>query len=125
MRFLLRTFSAGFSIADACTLEQVDADLNAHIMPIDAPINHMPRVLCGSDLYARLRCGNRLAIDKLRGDVDAPGAIRLYVNREADIDTLERDAQSGGVPAGYSFAGIVERDGDETRFKAMLFEPED
>lgn len=125
MRFLLRTFSAGFSIADACTLEQVDADLNAHIMPIDAPINHMPRVMCGSDLYARLRCGNRLAIDKLRGDVDAPGAIRLYVNREADIDTLERDAQSGGVPAGYSFAGIVERDGDETRFKAMLFEPED
>lgn len=124
MRFLLRTLSAGFSIKDACTLEELDADLGAHLLPIDAPIAHMPRVLCGRDLYARMRCGNRLACDMLRGDVDAQGSVRLYVNRESDPGALTRDARAGGVPMGYAFAGIVERDGDEMRFKAMLFEPE-
>lgn len=125
MRFLLRTFSAGFSIDTACTLEQLDKDICAHVTPIDVPISHMPRVLCGGELYARVRCGNRLALDMLRGDVDADGPVRLYVSRDADMNALERDAQADGVPEGYGFAGIVGRDGDEMRFRAMLFEPED
>lgn len=170
MRFLLRTLSAGFHLDDACTLEELDADIAAHISPIDAPIMHMPMALAGEELYARVRCGNRLPVDELRGDVGGDGVRRLYVRRPqgearaecganagegarcgcdaveeascvcaANAETSahcapEAAAQDAAVqpvsalgapPVGYAFAGIVERDGDEMRFRAMLLDAED
>lgn len=170
MRFLLRTLSAGFHLDDACTLEELDADIAAHISPIDAPIMHMPMVLAGEELYARVRCGNRLPVDELRGDVGGDGVRRLYVRRPQCEARAECGANAGegarcgcdaveeascvcaanaetsahcapeaaaqdaavqpvsalGAPlVGYAFAGIVERDGDEMRFRAMLLDAED
>lgn len=169
MRFLLRTLSAGFHLDDACTLEELDADIAAHISPIDAPIMNMPMALAGEELYARVRCGNRLPVDELRGDVGGDGVRRLYVRRPqcearaecganagegarcgcdaveeascgcaANAETSahcapEAAAQDAAVqpvsalgapPVGYAFAGIVERDGDEMRFRAMLLDAE-
>lgn len=208
MRFLLRTLSAGFHLEDACTLEDLDADIAAHISHIDAPIMNMPMVLAGEELYARVRCGNRLPVDELRGDVGGDGVRRLYVRRpqgdarvggdantaaEASCECNVNDAAEancecnanasaeascecganvaaeascecnantsaearivcganaeiaahcaaeaaaqeaamqpvstlGAPPIGYAFAGIVERDGDEMRFRAMLLDAED
>lgn len=108
MRFLLRTLSAGFTLAGAHTLEELDAGLEGCLEPIDAPIAHMPAVCAPEALYPRVRCGNRLPVSELRGDVDAAGPLRLYAARAG------RD----------EFAGIVERDGDELRFRAMLLSAE-
>lgn len=120
MRFLLRTLSAGFELERAHTLEELDADLNRCLTPLDVPIAHIPVVLAGADMYARVRCGNRLPLDALSGDL-GEGARRLYVRRGAGPD-----APAEAMPAeGYGFAGIVERDGEEMRFRAMLLEAED
>lgn len=108
MRFLLRTLSAGFELSQGRTLEEVDADIAGCVLPIDAPIAGMPRVRAGEELYPRARCGNRLPAAGLSGDVDAAGPVRLYVAR-AGAD---------------EFAGIVERDGGEFRFRAMLMSAE-
>ena len=108
MRFLLRTLSAGFGLAGAHTLEELDAGVERCIEPIDAPIAHLPAVYAPESLYPRVRCGNRLPAGELRGDVDMAGPLRLYAARAG------RD----------EFAGIVERDGDELKFWAMLLSAE-
>lgn len=108
MRFLLRTLSAGFGLAGAHTLEELDAGVERCIEPIDAPIAHLPAVYAPESLYPRVRCGNRLPAGELRGDVDMAGPLRLYAARAG------RD----------EFAGIVERDGDELKFRAMLLSAE-
>ena len=120
MRFLLRTLSAGFALDAAHTLEELDADLAGCLTPLDLPIAHIPAVLAGADMYARVRCGNRLPLSALRGDL-GEGVRRLYVRRDAQPPC---DVGSA-IPEGYGFAGIVERDGEEMRFRAMLLEAED
>ncbi len=109
MRFLLRTLSAGFELAGARALDEIDADVRGCMEPIDAPIAQLPAVYAPEALYPRVRCGNRLPAAELRGDVAATGPLRLYAARAG------RD----------EFAGIVERDGDELRFRAMLLSAED
>lgn len=121
MRFLLRTLSAGFRLEDAHTLEELDAELEQCLKPIDSAIDHIPALLAGAELYPLIRCGNRLPVSALRGDAGEGGVYRLYVRPDGPAD---RDA-TDGVPAGYRFAGMVEREGDEVRFRAMLLEAED
>lgn len=112
MRFLLRTLSAGFGLETSRTLEELDADISDCLMPIDAPLSHMPAIYAKGELYPRVKCGSRLPVSKLSGDVGADGPFRLYAAR----DGSEGDGR---------FAGIMERDGAEMRFKAMLLGAED
>ena len=104
MGYLLRARTGIFSLEDAHTLEALARaeDLSALLLPIDAPIQHLPRADAPEALRRPCRNGNPLPCALCRCEaVDPPDApIRVYV--------------------GGQFAGIARRRGDMLVFDAML-----
>lgn len=63
VRELRRVWSGPFDVADALTLEQVEAlartpDLDAHMKPLELGLADLPQVMASSDGAAKLRNGN-------------------------------------------------------------------
>ncbi|MCL2545396.1 MAG: tRNA pseudouridine(55) synthase TruB [Clostridia bacterium] len=107
MGFLLRTRSGVFALEDACTLEELRSagDLAARLLPMDAPIGHLPAARALPTAIAACRNGNPLRAAQLEGGLpESEGPLRIYVS---DV-----------------FAGIGRRRGDNLVFDAMLLERE-
>lgn len=104
MSFLLRISAGSFEIDHAVTTEEL---LNAGgiarlLLPIDAPIGHLPRVDVGAEHEAAIRNGNPVRAAWLREPIErAELPQRVYLN---------------GVFAGM---GEAQPDGS-VRFRAML-----
>ena len=86
MRFLLRTRSGAFGLDTAMTLEELTAhrdagDLASCLLPLDAPLGHLPRAEAPTWLEKQVRNGVRLPLKKLKTDRDlAEGeASRVYL----------------------------------------------
>jgi len=110
MRALERTEAGVFKIDEALTLEDVDAlaagdRLQEALIPLDAPLGHLPAVRVGQRCRHAVLNGNPLRADWLDAPVPDAEAVRVYLDGE--------------------FAGIGAPQGDgSVRFKAMLYRPE-
>ncbi len=111
MRALERTEAGIFRIEDALSLEDVDAlaaqgRLESALIPLDAPLGHLPAVRVGERCRHAVLNGNPLRAGWL--DAPAPGAeaVRVYL--------------------GDAFAGIGAPQPDgSVRFRAMLYKSGD
>lgn len=108
MAFLLRSQAGAFTLEDSVTLEEMDAAfreerMDGLLLPLDAPIAHLPRVRVEERYRRSCLNGNPLPA----GWLDAP----------PPVDTPLR------VYCGEDFAGIGLAGADGcVRFKAMLLE---
>lgn len=108
MRFLLRSQSGFFTLENAVTLEQLKAAREAGtlaelLLPMDAPLQHLPRVIVPEWLKKPCQNGGKLplhAFKKQLADVSPEKPIRIY--------------QDG------HFYGIGEIREDKLAFKAMF-----
>jgi len=105
MRFLLRTKSGVFCIEQAVTLEAwMDAeDRKALLMPMDAPLAHLPMARVPARCRAGVLNGNAMAT------FDAE-------------DQAARNGQPVRVYCGDEFAGLARFTEGALRFQAMLLE---
>jgi len=106
----LQRVSAGiFDIGDALTPGQVDelaaaGRLEEALIPLDAPLGHLPAVRVGESCRHAVLNGNPLRAEWLESPAPAEGAVRVYL--------------------GDAFAGIgVPRENGDIKFKAMLYRP--
>ena len=107
MGFLLRTQSGMFTLENAVALEEIQSvsDLAARLLPMDAPLQHLPMVRALPAATASCLNGNPLRAAQVEGGLpEAEGPLRVYV--------------------GEAFAGIGRRRGDAVAFDAMLLERE-
>ncbi len=104
MAFLLRVRAGVFDIASAVTpSELAEAGPAACLMPLDAPIMHLPAVSVRPAAARRLMSGNPIACGDLDGIAPAGEPVRVYLD--------------GG------FAAIGQADGDGwLRLRAVLTE---
>ena len=111
MQTLERTAAGIFRIEDALTLEAVDAlaqrdDLSSALIPLDAPLGHLPAVRVGERSRHAVVNGNPLRAQWLEAPAPQVDAVRVYLE-----DT---------------FAGIGQPLPDgSVRFRAMLYQPEE
>ena len=105
LRFLLRTKSGAFHIDQAITLEEWmgAADRGALLMPLDAPLAHLP--------LARMHAGRR---------VNMRNGLSMTVFEE--IDGAAREGGPVLVYCGEEFAGLARFSQGALRFQAMLLE---
>lgn len=109
MASLERTSAGVFRIEDALTREQIDVlsangQLKQALLPLDAPLKHLPEVRVGEAARHAVRNGNPLKPGWMESPAPAgEEAVRIYLSGE--------------------FAGIgrVESDGS-VRFRAMMLE---
>lgn len=87
MRFLLRAKSGAFDLATAMTLEEITAmaqagTLQQHLLPLDMPIRHLPRVDAGAWIDKLVRNGVKLAVKACKGakDLQEGQATRVYLH---------------------------------------------
>jgi len=107
MGFLLRTRSGIFTLESAAALEALRTadDLAARLLPMDAPILHLPMARALPAAEKACLNGAPLCAAQLRDGLPESGKpVRLYV--------------------GEAFAGIGRRRGDTVAFEAMLLERE-
>ena len=104
MGLLLRTQTGMFALDNACTIEEVEncADLSELLIPMDMPLEHVPRVDVLPHAERFVRNGNALTRRELRGELVEGRPVRLYLNGQ--------------------FAGIGRMQGDQMKFDAMLLE---
>lgn len=107
MRFLLRSQSGAFTLDSAMTLEEAAAhrdagDLAAHLLPMDMPIGHMPRVSVPAWLSRQVANGVKLPVAKLREarQLAEGQATRIYLHDQ--------------------FWGIAARENDMLVWKAQI-----
>ena len=111
MQTLERTAAGIFRIEDALTLEAVDAlaqrdDLSSALIPLDAPLGHLPAVWVGERSRHAVVNGNPLRAKWLDAPAPQAPAVSVYLN----------DAFAG--------IGAPQPDGS-VKFRAMLYQPED
>lgn len=96
MRFLLRTFSAGFSINESVLLEELTDinDVKNHLIRLDYPLEHIP--VFHADISDKLHILNGKAIH-YSGEIS--GIVRVYLEDR--------------------FVGIAERTGDFLKYKVI------
>lgn len=87
MRFLLRAKSGAFDLATAMTLEEITelaraGTLQQHLLPLDMPIGHLPRVEAGAWIEKLVRNGIKLAVKACKGakDLQEGQATRVYLH---------------------------------------------
>ena len=102
MRFLLRTRSGAFTIEQAMTLEEIAGfsqagTLSEHLLPLDMPLSHLPRVT----LPVRMQ---KMALNGAR--FPAPQGTR--------------DGESIRTYLGSRFLGITRREGKEMGWKVLI-----
>lgn len=105
MRFLLRTCSGFFSIEEAVTLEewQTAVDHSALLLPMDAPLAHLPMARVAAQREADCRNGKPLAcFEHIDEGARQGGPVRIY--------------------CGERFAGLARWREDALRLYAMLLE---
>lgn len=106
MRFLLRSQSGIFRLDTALTLEEAAAyassgTLAQHLLPLDMPLQHLPKVNAGENLRKQVENGAKLPLRLLSGDALAEGqAARVYLN---DV-----------------FWGMAAREGDKLAWRAQI-----
>ena len=99
MAGLRRTMAAGFTLADAVTLEQAAAGGEGLLRPVDSLFQAYPAyAIPSARLEQRCRCGNPLPAEGL-----APGTYRVY-GREGDFLCLSR-AEGGRLTSVKNFFG--------------------
>lgn len=88
MRFLLRSQSGVFRLDTAMTLEEAAAfaqegSLSQHLLALDMPLQHLPRVDAAARLRKQVENGAKLPLKWISGDELAEGqATRVYLNNE-------------------------------------------
>lgn len=104
MGLLLRTRTGVFTLDDAHTMEEIEAaqDLTALLVPMDRPLEHLPRVDIEPGAERFVRNGNMLTPRELQGRAPEGKPVRLYLSSR--------------------FAGIGRMRGGKMRFDAMLLE---
>ena len=87
MRFLLRSQSGAFDLSTAMTLEEAGAfaeagTLSERLLPLDAPIQHLPKLDVPERLAKLVANGGKLPLTKLPGaEALAEGQpVRVYMN---------------------------------------------
>lgn len=83
MRFLLRSLSGAFDLSTAMTLEEAEAfakagELGSRLIPLDAPLAHMPQVNVPPQLDKQVRNGVKLPL--LNRHLAEGEAARVYMN---------------------------------------------
>ena len=111
MRTLERTAAGIFTLGNALTPAQIDAlaregRLEEALIPLDAPLEHLPLVRVGERSRHAVLNGNVLRPQWLESPAPRVEAVRVYLN----------DAFAG--------IGAPQEDGS-VRFRAMLYRPED
>ena len=107
MLTLERTAAGIFKIEDALTLAQIDAraregSLEDALIPLDAPLSHLPAVRVGARCRHAVKNGNPLRPGWLDGPAPACDAVRVYLDG--------------------AFAGVGQPQADgSVKFKAMLY----
>ena len=110
MLSLERTAAGIFRIEDALTLDAIDAlaaedALDRALIPLDAPLEHLPAVRVGEACRHAVVNGNPLKPQWLDGPAPQADAVRVYLND--------------------SFAGIGQPQPDgSVKFRAMLYQGE-
>lgn len=110
MLTLTRTAAGIFKIEDALTLEDVDrlsasGALEGALLPLDAPLAHLPAVRVGEKFRHAVKNGNPLKARWLDRPAPEVSAVRVYL--------------------GDAFAGIGQPQADgSVKFKAMLYQGE-
>ena len=100
-----------FTLEDALSREQIDeasanGTLDTHLMPLDAPLGHLPAVYLTEEARHAVINGNVLKPRWMKEPAPVAEAVRIYLN-----DT---------------FAGIGQTQEDGTvRFRAMLLPEEE
>lgn len=86
MRFLLRSQSGAFDLATAMTIEEVTAlaqagELQRRLLPLDMPLQHMPRVDASHHLAKQVMNGVKLPVRACRGakELEEGQATRVYL----------------------------------------------
>ncbi|MDO5378541.1 MAG: tRNA pseudouridine(55) synthase TruB [Clostridia bacterium] len=104
MGFLLRTQTGMFTLSDAHTIEEIDAetDLSGLLTAIDRPLGHLPDVTVAPEAERFVRNGNEL--------------------RPAQLDPVPPQGVSVRLYVGGRFAGIGRMRGEGMKFDAMLLE---
>lgn len=106
MRFLLRSQSGVFGLDTAMTLEEAAAyaregTLARHLLALDMPLQHLPRVDVPLRLHKQVENGARLPLKWVEGAHLAEGqATRVYLNNE--------------------FWGMAAREGDVLTWRALI-----
>ena len=107
MRFLLRSQSGAFSLDTAMTVEeaaalQSEGRLAECLLPLDMPLQHLPRADVGETLRKQVENGVKLPLRAARGGAElAEGqAVRVYL--------------SG------AFWGMAVREGDKLSWRALI-----
>ncbi len=87
MRFLLRAKSGAFDLATAMTVEEVtelaqQGQLHKHLLALDMPLSHMPRVDAGAWVDKLVRNGVKLPVKACKGAKElAEGQVtRVYLH---------------------------------------------
>ena len=102
MRFLLREQTGVFDLAAALTVEEIKAfaaagTLADHLLPLDAPLGHLPRWDVPAHLERLCLNGVRLRADEGPQNVSAGENVRLYVQGEL-IGISRAEADGSLVP---------------------------
>ena len=111
MASLQRTAAGVFTIENALTREEIDAAYNADgmealLLPLDAPLGHLPAVYLKEEARHAVINGNVLKPRWMKSPAPQAPAVRIYLNE--------------------TFAGIGETQPDgSVRFKAMLLPEEE
>ena len=107
MRFLLRNRSGAFTLETAMTLEEAAAyqqrgELQQHLLPLDMPLQHLPRVEVAPRLAKQVMNGVALPLRAAKGAEHlAEGqATRVYMNDQ--------------------FWGMAGREGDSLSWRALI-----
>ena len=107
MRFLLRSRSGAFTLETAMTLEEAAAyqqrgELQQHLLPLDMPLQHLPRVEVAPRLAKQVMNGVALPLRAVKGAESlAEGqATRVYMNGQ--------------------FWGMASREGDSLSWRALI-----
>ena len=106
MRFLLRSQSGVFRLDTAMTLEEAEelkdaGELQSHLLALDMPLQHLPRVDVPARLHKQVENGVKLPLERLHGDDLAEGqATRVYLKDQ--------------------FWGMAVREGDLLVWRALI-----
>ena len=111
MLTLERTAAGIFNIRDALTPEEIDrlaaeGRLEEALIPLDAPLGHLPAVRVGESCRHAVLNGNPLRAQWLDAPAPRAEAVRVYLNDE------------------FAGIGAPQPDGD-IKFRAMLYRPGD
>lgn len=86
MSFLLRTEASGFDLNTAITIEELQEieDIKSVLLPLDFPLNHMPKVIVKSSYAKQALNGNRIFSSYLDDELDISlgTEVRIYLEEQ-------------------------------------------